>query len=104
MGSRCCEALQGEYHLEAPLSLGYNMVVNEGATALAEAVKVADLTCGLEWRVFGFDKCCFATMLHELAFQSCCMKEHAQPITSHRCVARSCWKWHGSNILMEPTC
>ena len=86
------------------LYLEINKVGNEGAAALAEAVKVADLTCGLKWRVLGFDKCCFATMHYELAFQSCCMKEHAQPITSHRYVARSCWKWRGSKIVMEPRC
>ena len=86
------------------LNLTSNHVGNEGAAALAEAVKVADLTCGLELHVLGFDKCCFATMRCELAFQSYCMKEHAQPITSHRNVARSCWKWRGFKIVMEPRC
>ena len=58
----------GEKHYKANTTLKYlilssNHVANEGATALAEAVKVADLTCGLELQVLGFDKCCFATML-----------------------------------------
>ena len=38
------------------LRLGSNEVENEGAAALAKAVKATVLTCGLELRVPGFHK------------------------------------------------
>ena len=53
------------------LNLWSNMVANAGAAALADAVRATVLTCGLELRVPGFHKCCFAAKRYELAFQSC---------------------------------
>ena len=55
----------------AYLNLNDNNVGNEGAAALAEAVKATVLLCGLELRVPSFHKCCFAAKRYELAFQSC---------------------------------
>ena len=54
------------------LGLGGNNVVNEGAAALAEAVKATVLMCGLELHVPRFHKCCFAAKRDELAFPSFC--------------------------------
>ena len=64
-------------HYKANTTLKYlfleiNKVGNEGAAALAEAVKVADLTCGLEWRVLGLYKYCFVVQRYKLAFPSFC--------------------------------
>ena len=53
------------------LYLNNNEVGNEGAAALAEAVKVAVLMCRLELHVPGFHKCCFVVQRYELAIQSC---------------------------------
>ena len=55
----------------AILRLDNNRVGNEGAAALAEAVKATVLMCGLDLHVPGFHKCCFVVQRHCLAFQSC---------------------------------
>ena len=67
----CCEAIARPTPPWSTSSLGGNKVGNEGAAALAEAVKATVLMCGLELRVTSFHNCCFAAKRSELAFQSC---------------------------------
>ena len=54
------------------LDLENNKVGNEGAAALAKAVKATVLTCGLKLRVPGFQNCCFVVQCDELAFPGFC--------------------------------
>ena len=103
---RCCEALQGQHHLEY-LYLGHNKVENEGAAAIAKAVKATVLTCGLELRVPGFHKIAswssvtswrsrFLRILPWSHFAvTCDMKEHGQPIAWHSYLARVASSYEG---------
>ena len=54
------------------LFLRNNEEGNEGAAALAKALKATVLTCGLESRVPGFHKYCLVVQRDKLAFPGFC--------------------------------
>ena len=72
---RCVVAAVKHYKANTTLKKLYlenNKVENEGAAALAKAVKATVLTCGSELCVPGSHKCCFVVQCDELAFPSFC--------------------------------